>query len=67
MKISRKLKTSIRQVIHQMVFEHTKTIDAEDRALRIPHESWRTMHRSACAVMAFLPDKVIEEIERYSR
>ena len=67
MKISRILKQQIYQVVKEQLNAHMQIVDAEFRADRISHESWKSIHISACAVLVGLPGAISTSIEGYRK
>lgn len=67
MKISKKLKNQIEKQIRQEVLNHLLVVDSEDRSGKIPHESWKVIHKSGCELAIKLSDVVGQTIENYRK
>ena len=67
MKISKQLKTQIRQSTYDIVFNYLCLLDHLDRTNKITHDAWQKTHEPACGLTGEISDKIIRDIENYSR
>ena len=65
MKISKKLKRNILEMIRGAVTEHLIYLDSLDRSSKISHEAWQLTHKSACGLTDTISNRVDNTIESY--
>ena len=67
MKISKKLKSQLREHINGVITNHLIHLDMLDRSNQISHKAWQLVHQPACDLASTLENEVIRVIESYGR